>query len=110
MVAGVVGSAIALHLVKRIAPFRLYTSANGGRHMPQNSGSVATRINPPRSPAERAQRYQRGLRELRDPIVHLRKLRKSHAAKFRLGHYAHQSAALTGRACTTLSARFTRAT
>ena len=35
--------------------------------MLQNSGSVTTRINPPLSPAERAQRYQRGLRELRDP-------------------------------------------
>ena len=35
--------------------------------MLQNSGSVTTRINPPLSPAERAERYRRGLRELRDP-------------------------------------------
>jgi hypothetical protein len=33
--------------------------------MLQNSGSVTTRINPPLSPAERAQRY-RVLREFRD--------------------------------------------
>jgi hypothetical protein len=57
MVAGVVGSAIAPQLVKRIVPFRLYT---------------------------------------------LRKLRRSHAAKFRLGHNAHQSAAVTGRARTSI--------
>jgi hypothetical protein len=35
--------------------------------MLQNSGSVTTRINPPLSPAEREQRYQQVLRELRDP-------------------------------------------
>jgi hypothetical protein len=35
--------------------------------MLQNSGSVTTRINPPLSPAEREQRYQKVLRELRDP-------------------------------------------
>jgi hypothetical protein len=35
--------------------------------MLQNSGSVTTRINPPRSPAERERRYQQVLRELRDP-------------------------------------------
>ena len=33
----------------------------------QNFSSVPTRINPPRSPADRGQRYQRGLRQLRDP-------------------------------------------
>ena len=35
--------------------------------MLQNSGSVTTRTNPPLSPAEREQRYQQVLRELRDP-------------------------------------------
>jgi hypothetical protein len=35
--------------------------------MLQNSGSVTTRINPPRSPADRAQRYREVLREFRDP-------------------------------------------
>ena len=35
--------------------------------MLQNSRSVTTRINPPLSPAEREQRYQQVLRELRDP-------------------------------------------
>jgi hypothetical protein len=35
--------------------------------MLQNSGSVTTRTKPPRSPAEREQRYLQVLRELRDP-------------------------------------------
>jgi hypothetical protein len=35
--------------------------------MLQNSGSITTRTNSRLSPVERAQRYQRGLRELRDP-------------------------------------------
>jgi hypothetical protein len=35
--------------------------------MLQNSRSITTRINPPLSPAEREQRYQQVLRELRDP-------------------------------------------
>jgi hypothetical protein len=35
--------------------------------MLQNSGSVTTRTKPPLSPAEREQRYQQVLRELRDP-------------------------------------------
>jgi hypothetical protein len=35
--------------------------------MLQNSGSVTTRINPPLSPADRAQRYREVLREFRDP-------------------------------------------
>ena len=35
--------------------------------MPQNFGSVTTRIDPPHSPAEREQRYRQVLRELRDP-------------------------------------------
>jgi hypothetical protein len=35
--------------------------------MLQNSRSITTRTNPPLSPAEREQRYQQVLRELRDP-------------------------------------------